>query len=51
MLPGSGLSDDSLLSHPPGKQTLPQCIVDFMGTCMCQVLSLEKNLCPAAMID
>jgi hypothetical protein len=49
VLPGTGLGDDSMLAHPPGKKALPQRIVDFMGAGVGQVLAFKENTRASAM--
>mmetsp|Transcript_56973 Transcript_56973/g.90272 ORF Transcript_56973/g.90272 Transcript_56973/m.90272 type:complete len:289 (+) Transcript_56973:1044-1910(+) len=48
MLPRAGLGDDSFLSQFHGQQCLSNGVVDLVGTCVCQLLSLEPNLRSAA---
>ena len=43
MLAGPGFGDDSPLTHSPGEKTLPQSIVNLMGTGMSQVLPFKEN--------
>ena len=50
MLSGTGLGDHALLAHPSGEQGLAEGVVDFMSPGMEQVLALEIDLSPAAMI-
>ncbi len=50
VLAGSGLCDDALLPHPQGQQSLPDRVVDLVGTGVVQVFSFEIDLRPAAML-
>ena len=50
MLSGAGLGDDPLLAHPPREQRLAEGVVDFVRPGMQEVLALEIDLCPAAVL-
>ena len=43
VLPRAGLGDDSLLAHVLGQERLPEGVVDLVGACVGQVLTLEVN--------
>ena len=43
MLPGSGFGDDAALAHAACQQYLPDAVVDFVGTGVVQVFTLEVN--------
>ena len=44
MLAGSRFRDDARLAHFSCQQDLPNGVVDFMGTCVAEVFTLEVNL-------
>ena len=44
MLPRARFRDHTLLSHAAGEQRLPHGVVDFMGTGVIQVLTLQIDL-------
>ena len=46
MLAGARFGDYAPLSHPPGKQNLSQCVVDFMSAGMQEVFALEIDASP-----
>ena len=50
MLSGAGLRDQAGLSHLLGKERLPQNVVDLVGSCKVQVLTLEIDLRPAQVL-
>src|SRR5262245_19748482 len=43
MLTSTRLGDDPTLAHSHGEKRLPESVVDFVGSCMRQVLTLEEN--------
>ena len=47
VLAGARLGDDAALSHPAGKQSLAEGVVDFVGARVVQVFTLQVNLRPA----
>ena len=49
MLTSTGLGDDSLLAHPQRQQSLTDRIVNFMGTGVIEIFSLEPDLRTATM--
>jgi hypothetical protein len=49
VLAGTRLRYDPLLAHPESEKGLPYRVVDLVGTRVEQVLTLEKDLCPADM--
>ena len=50
VLPGSGLGNDTTLSHMACQQHLAQDVVDFMCTSMSQILALQINPCATQVI-
>ena len=47
MLTGAGFSDDPLLAHPFREQDLAECVVDFVGAGVKEVLPFEVDFCAA----
>jgi hypothetical protein len=45
MLPRSGFRDHSFLTHAQSQQSLPERIVDLMGSGMVDIFAFEPNLC------
>jgi len=43
VLPGPSLGDDALLAHALGQQGLAQGIVDLVGACVVEVLTLQVD--------
>ena len=50
MLSGPRLGNDPPLAHPQGEQGLAQRVVDLVRPRMIEVLALEIDLCPAALL-
>ena len=50
MLPRAGLRNNPLLAHPPSQQPLTQRIVDLVRPRMQQVLTLQIDLRPTALL-
>jgi hypothetical protein len=44
MLSSSGFCNDSSLLHPQGEEGLAECVIDFVGAGVVQVLALQPNL-------
>ena len=44
MLSGTSLSDDTLLAHLLSQQNLTNGVVDFVGSCVVQILTLQIQL-------
>ena len=50
VLAGAGLGDHALLAHPQREQRLAERVVDLVGAGVVEVLALELDLRPAALL-